>query len=263
DVLRISMSLSPISLMASSQEMRCQAPFTSFIGYFRRRSPWTISRMAAPLAQWEPRLIGLNHDGSCPTHTPFCTSAVTVQPTEQWVQMFFFRSMGCWKFVGPASARRTAPTWIVPTAASAPAVKPARFRKARLSTRDAPPKPAATACSRPCAAAVDLRLMSMAASPSVPVDPVEVLNVFGLAISRLVVAGRLGHGLGLIGDDRCERRHGGARTGGAEEAASIKDLFLLFVLHCFLPSFLHCQAGSAKASASISIMARPSVPTAR
>src|SRR5258708_31541031 len=54
---------------------------TSFIGYFRRRSPCTSSRTEAPLAQCEPRLIGESQPGSWPIHTPFATSATTVQPT--------------------------------------------------------------------------------------------------------------------------------------------------------------------------------------
>jgi hypothetical protein len=62
--------------------------------WLRRRSLCTISRIAAPLAQWAPPLIGLSQDGSCPTQTPFCTSAVTVQPTEQWVQMFLRMTVG-------------------------------------------------------------------------------------------------------------------------------------------------------------------------
>jgi hypothetical protein len=33
--------------------------------------------------------MGLSQLGSCPIHTPFATSAVTVQPTEQWVQTLF------------------------------------------------------------------------------------------------------------------------------------------------------------------------------
>ena len=41
----------------------------------------------APLAQCEPRLIGLSQLGSCPIQTPLATSAVTVQPTAQCVQM--------------------------------------------------------------------------------------------------------------------------------------------------------------------------------
>ena len=82
-------SSSPISSIAWSQEMRSHSPSTIFIGYFSRRSPCTSSRIAAPLAQCVPRLIGLSQAGSWPTQTPFCTSAMTVQPTEQWVQMFF------------------------------------------------------------------------------------------------------------------------------------------------------------------------------
>src|SRR6476646_12236833 len=81
------MSLSPISLMATSQDTRCHFPPASFIGYLRRRSPETSSRTAAPFAQCEPRLIGESQLGSWPTQTPFTTSAVTVQPTEQCVQM--------------------------------------------------------------------------------------------------------------------------------------------------------------------------------
>src|SRR3974390_2686224 len=73
--------------MASSHVMRVPPPWTSFIGYFRRRSPITSSRTAAPLAQCEPRLIGESQLGSWPIQTPFETSAVTVQPTEQCVQM--------------------------------------------------------------------------------------------------------------------------------------------------------------------------------
>jgi hypothetical protein len=37
--------------------------------------------------------MGLSQEGSWPTQTPFTTSAVTVQPTEQWVQMFFLISL--------------------------------------------------------------------------------------------------------------------------------------------------------------------------
>ena len=46
------------------------------------------------MEQWDPRLIGLSQLGSCPIQTPFCTSAVTVQPTEQWVQMLLRVSTG-------------------------------------------------------------------------------------------------------------------------------------------------------------------------
>jgi hypothetical protein len=47
-------------------------------------------------------LIGLSQAGSWPTHTPFCTSAMTEQPTEQWVQMFFTRVTGTPACIGPA-----------------------------------------------------------------------------------------------------------------------------------------------------------------
>src|SRR3954469_22633929 len=89
--------------------------------------------MAAPLAQWVPRLIGLLQAGSWPVHTPFCTSARTVQPTEQWVQTFLRMVTGIPGF-GPAiaSALRTEPIE-APTPASAAAVRPERLRKARRS----------------------------------------------------------------------------------------------------------------------------------
>ena len=47
----------------------------------------TSSRTEAPLAQCDPRLIGESQLGSWPIHTPLETSAVTVQPTAQCVQM--------------------------------------------------------------------------------------------------------------------------------------------------------------------------------
>src|SRR6202022_3067483 len=72
--------------MAWSHLIRVHSPPTSFSGYLSRRSPETSSRTAAPLAQCEPRLIGLSQLGSWPIQTPFATSAVTVQPTAQCVQ---------------------------------------------------------------------------------------------------------------------------------------------------------------------------------
>ena len=139
DLPRISISLSPISLIATSQEMRVHLPSTSLIGYLRRRSPCTSSRVAAPLAQCEPRLIGESQPGSWPTQTPFCTSPITVQPTEQCVQMFLrmvIATPGC----GPAaaaSALRTLASGKAPTAARPPTARPERRRKLRRSR--APP----------------------------------------------------------------------------------------------------------------------------
>src|ERR1043166_5736307 len=80
--------LSPSSLIAWSHEMRDHWPLASFIGYLSRRSPETSSRTEAPLAQCEPRLMGLSQLGSWPIHTPLATSAVTVHPTEQCVHTF-------------------------------------------------------------------------------------------------------------------------------------------------------------------------------
>src|SRR5262249_59508488 len=119
---RIAISLSPISSIALSHEMRVHWPLTSFIGYLSRRSPCTSSRTAAPLAQCEPRLSGLSQLGSWPIHTPFDTSAVTVQPTEQWVQIFL-RIVTCAPAAGggPASALRTLPSGRAPGAARLPA----------------------------------------------------------------------------------------------------------------------------------------------
>src|SRR6478609_6397410 len=117
--------------MATSQETRCHWPPDSFIGYFRRRSPDTSSRTEAPLAQCEPRLIGLSQLGSWPIHTPLATSAVTVQPTAQWVQMLL-RIVTCPPSGGggPALACRTLPSGKVPSAARPPATSPERRRKA-------------------------------------------------------------------------------------------------------------------------------------
>src|SRR3954468_10080932 len=128
------MSLLPISSIAVAPDTRVHCPFTSFIGYFRRRSPCTSSRVAAPLAQCEPRLIGESQPGSWPTHTPFDTSAITVQPTEQCVQIFL-RSVTPAPCAGggPASALRTLPSGSAPSAASEPAAMPERRKKVRRS----------------------------------------------------------------------------------------------------------------------------------
>ena len=86
DSSRMRSMASPISSTASSHDMRFHFPPVSFIGYLRRRTPMPCSRTAAPLAQCEPRFSGESKSGSCPVHTPFWTSAMTPQPTEQCVQ---------------------------------------------------------------------------------------------------------------------------------------------------------------------------------
>src|SRR5262249_38657549 len=149
DFARIAVSLSPISSIAVSHEICFHSPPSSFIGYFKRRSPCTSSRTAAPLAQCEPRLIGESHPGSWPIHTPFDTLAMTVQPTEQWVQPFLrmvTAAPGCGG--GPALALRTLASGRLPSAASDPAARPDLRRKLR---RSRPPSdwPCRTVASAP------------------------------------------------------------------------------------------------------------------
>src|SRR3954468_13542447 len=174
--------------MATSQDIFCHSPLTSFIGYFSRRSPWTSSRTEAPLAQCDPRLIGLSQAGSWPTQTPFCTSAITVQPTEQCVQMFFLISVGAPTIFGPACALRTEPSGIKPSAAPAPAARPERRRKVRRS-RTPEARPAATPCKRALLADPSLRFINMCVVPSVAVDAIVVLDVVGFLVARLDALG--------------------------------------------------------------------------
>src|SRR5260370_20832781 len=125
-------SLSPISLIAWSHLIRVHSPPTSFSGYFSRRSPETSSRTAAPLAQCEPRLIGLSQLGSWPIQTPLATSAVTVQPTAQCLQMLLrIVTLAPALGGGPAAAFLTPASFRVPSPASPPATSPARRRKPR------------------------------------------------------------------------------------------------------------------------------------
>src|ERR1700738_3494447 len=113
--------------MAWSHLMRVHCPLTSFSGYLSRGSPETSSRTEAPLAQWEPRLIGLSQLGSWPIHTPLATSAVTVQPTAQWVQTLLRIATAAPAAGGvPALALRTLASGSVPTAARPPATRPER-----------------------------------------------------------------------------------------------------------------------------------------
>src|ERR1043166_3581016 len=122
--------------MAWSHLMRVHWPLASFIGYLSRRSLCTSSRTEAPLAQCEPRLIGLSQLGSCPIHTPLETSAVTVHPTAQCVQMFLWMVTAAPDAGGgPAFALRTLARGIAPRAARPPAARPDRRKNARRSRR--------------------------------------------------------------------------------------------------------------------------------
>src|SRR5690348_2762621 len=143
--------------------MRVHCPLAIFIGYFRRRSPLTSSRTAAPLAQCEPRLIGLSQLGSWPIQTPFATSAVTVQPTAQWVHTLL-RLTSCAPGAGggPALALRTPTDGRAPSAVRLAAATPERRKKLRRS-RPRSVSPAKTASDPRCASRSVL-LMSIARS---------------------------------------------------------------------------------------------------
>src|SRR6185437_14674409 len=224
--------------MAWSHEIFCHSPLTSFIGNFRRRSPCTSSRTEAPLAQCEPRLIGLSQAGSWPTQTPFCTSAITVQPTEKCVQMFFLISVGAPTIFGPACALRTEPSGSSPIAAPAPAARPDRRRNVRRSrTPDA--RPAAIPCKRALPADPSLRLINMSVVPSIAVDAIVVLDVIGFLVARLDALG-----LRLVGDrlaaaerHNCCRRD--RRSAHQKQAAPIhsRGSCLAFVIRWFA----HCD----------------------
>src|SRR5712671_3996561 len=194
--------------MAWSHDRRVHSPLTSFIGYFSRRSPWTSSRTEAPLAQCEPRLSGLSQAGSWPTQTPFWTSAITVQPTEQCVQMFFLISVGAPTIFGPACALRSDPSGINPNAAPAPAARPERRRNVRRS-RTPEARPAAIPSKRALPANPSFRLINMCVVPSIPVDAIVVLDVIGF-----LVAGLDALGLRLVGYRfaACQRRARGCRN---------------------------------------------------
>jgi hypothetical protein len=84
------------------------------------------------LAQCEPRLIGESQPGSWPTQTLFDTSAMTVQPTEQCVQMFFLIVAPA-KLGPAASAFCTVASGNAPMVARPVATSPDLRRKLRRS----------------------------------------------------------------------------------------------------------------------------------
>src|SRR6185369_7812825 len=201
--------------MAWSHEIFCHSPLTSFIGYFSRRSPCTSSRTEAPLAQCEPRLIGLSQAGSWPTQTPLCTSAITVQPTEQCVQMFFLISVGAPTIFGPACALRTDPSGINPNAAPAPAARPERRKKVRRS-RTPEARPAANPCKRALLAEPSFRFINMCVVPSIAVDAIVVIDVVGLPVAGLDALG-----LRFVAGERHHRRRGHRRSAHHKQTATI------------------------------------------
>src|SRR3981081_1545245 len=202
--------------MAWSHDNRCHSPLTSFIGYLRRRSPCTGSRTEAPLAQCDPRLIGLSQAGSWPTQTPFCTSALTVQPTEQCVQMFFLISVGAPTIFGPACALRTDPSGIKPSAAPAPTAKPDRCKNVRRS-RTPEARPAATPCKRARPADPSLLLIHMCGGPPIAVDAIVVFDVIGFLVARLDALGLRLVRFGLAARQRHDPRRRHRRSTHPEE----------------------------------------------
>src|SRR6266478_3878717 len=192
----MSSSLSPISAIAWSQEIRVHLPSTSLVGYLSRRSPCACSRTEAPLAQWAPRLNGLSKPGSWRVHTPFSTVAMTVQPTEQCVH--------------------TVLTDFVP-----PAARPERRRKVRRSM--ALPASAGVSFERCVARAVPLVFLTNMIRPPAGSELgrlVEFPDMRGFAISRLRLGRRRSLAWRCAG--RCQRR-----ASGASHAQQLEELAAL------------------------------------
>ena len=86
------------------------------------------------MAQCAPRLNGLSKPGSWPIQTPFSTSAITVQPTEQWVQTLLTCLIAPAVAAVCACARVTMPPPANEAAATPLAASPDRLRKVRRSS---------------------------------------------------------------------------------------------------------------------------------
>ncbi|SOY49173.1 hypothetical protein CBM2589_B220060 [Cupriavidus taiwanensis] len=183
---RISFIFAVISSSAWSQPMRWYLPSTSFIGYLSRYSPWPCSRNAAPLAQCAPIFRGESNTGSWRIHTPFCTTASTAQPTEQWPHTV--RRTTIPVLPSPAAFLSSAASALrssvnCPAARPAPTPMPERLRKLRRSMVGMAParlaasrwesrpelapadsgrlaRPSARRADAPCAARLRVKIMS-------------------------------------------------------------------------------------------------------
>src|SRR5436305_13177288 len=102
--------------------------------------------------------------------------------------MFFLISVGAPTIFGPASALRTEPSGIKPSAALAPAARPDRRRNVRRS-RTPEARPAAMPCKRALPADPSLRFINMCVVPSIAVDAIEVLDVIGFLVAGLDALG--------------------------------------------------------------------------
>src|SRR3981189_1181594 len=134
--------------------------------------------------------------------------------------MFFLISVGAPTIFGPACALRTDPSGIKPSAAPAPAAKPARCKNIR---RPRPPeaRPAATPCKRARPADPSLRLINMCVVPSIAVDAIVVLDVFGFLVARLDALGLRLSPFGLPARKRHARSRSYRRSTHHEEAAPV------------------------------------------
>jgi len=219
----------------------------SFNGYLRRRSLCTSSRTEAPFAQCEPRFIGLSQLGSWPIHTPLETSAVTVQPTAQWVQIFL-RIVTCAPGVGggPAFAVRRLPTGSVPREMRAPPTRPDRRRNVRRSRRPSTSLAITTAAPRDFWRSV-LLISTIVSSARIRVDAIEGLHVIAFLISSLpLFIGRFVIGIRVVQKERhaCRRRSGDAKS--MQELTSCKPCVSGWFRHCaLLPLRLlaNCELG--------------------
>src|SRR5437879_4578046 len=178
----MSSSLSPISAIAWSQEIRVHLPSTSLVGYLSRRSPCACSRTEAPLAQWAPRLNGLSKPGSWRVHTPFCTVAMTVQPTEQWVHTVLTDLASPAGAAGAASALVVMPPFVASTAPSPPAATPERRRKLRRSRKGLSPLGASLLSPLPQIAPLDFLISIVRLPPRLRTS--RCRNISGHAASR-------------------------------------------------------------------------------
>src|SRR5580704_7859821 len=255
----MSSNLSPISAIAWSQEIRVHLPSTIFVGYLSRRSPCACSRTEAPLAQWEPKLIGLSNPGSWRVHTPFCTVAITVQPTEQWVHTVLTDLVSPAGAAGAASALVVMPPFVASTAPSPPAAIPERRRKLRRSRNGLSPLGASLLSPVPRVVPFDFLISMVLPRPNSELRGVVVFP----DVRRLTVAGALRLLFGL----RFRRLAARYRGRGAGEAAQPDELqeiapLRLFPLGPIRHHTLQPQASIAKAALSISTKRRPSIPTA-
>ena len=156
------------------------------------------------MAQCAPRLNGLSKPGSWPIQTPFSTSAITVQPTEQWVQT----DLTC--LTAPAAAwvcalaRVTMPPPASDAAATPPAARPERLRKVRRSSTSPVSPTRVLDIREPCDGSVGPLSQHgdspLGADDAVATDRSEAgelvhpLDVGGLAIALARGLGRRGRG---------------------------------------------------------------------